>query len=206
MVIECVGVAGSGKSMLVSHLEKQHGVQTVPMYVSRYYSLVFLFRHPLLTLQWMNALVWECHATNTWRLFRFKLSVFSTTVGRMAYARMNYRTSDVVVLDEGMMQRLISLFESTISQEVALKWVRRMMVSDAVILAHLPEGTTERKIGTCRKRAFSVAYQMQWLEVIDHNAQMLFTALEHARTDTCTYNWSETKAVERVYECIKRRR
>ena len=42
---------------------------------------------------------------------RFKLAVFLSTVGRREYALKNYAKDDVVLLDEGVLQRLLSLSE-----------------------------------------------------------------------------------------------
>ena len=190
MIVECFGVPGSGKSTLVKKLVETGEYKTVPMYVGKWYALIFALRHPLFVSAWKWALVSECTKSHTWRLFRFKVAVFLDTIARMQYARSRFDRSDRVILDEGTLQRILSLYETQRSERSMRRWMRYLPQSDVVIETIYQGAALARKVGTERKKE-SPAYVASWLSIVAANRDTFGALIQQSDSARCAYTWND---------------
>jgi GTPase SAR1 family protein len=206
MIVECFGVPGSGKSTLTSKLVEREEFSTVPPYVSRWYSLLFMLRHPIFTTRWILALLSECKKTKTWTLLRFKVAVFLNTVGRIEYGHTHFSKEKIVILDEGIMQRMLSLLEERKTEKEFEAWMAYIPRPHTVIFCeNMSENISKRKVGTKRKQ-FGDEYAKEYSLVLEFNYWGLKEEIEKQKEEHCNFKWDENKNnLEEAIKCLKRR-
>ncbi len=201
MIVECFGLPGAGKSTLTTTLSHALDLEEVPAYVSKWHSFRFGLRHPLFVSGWVWRLFWHARQTKTKQLFRFKLSVFITTIGRLQYAQRLLRRQPLVILDEGLLQRLLALLEVAVPTPVMRRFVV-CLPNKMVALEVVSTASTRAKIGTQRGRE-TAAYQHAWQDVISTNFETLsaivpdfYPVIQFART-------TDTSNGERVTQALR---
>lgn len=192
MIIECYGVPGSGKSTITRALASAYGVPEVPKYVSRWRSISFMIYNPLFTLRWLVVLVWSIARSGLWKLFRFKLSVFLTTIGRVQYARsMSKKLGRPIFLDEGHTQRLLSLYETSPNVKTYQKLFNRFP-KDVIVVQVMYTGNRfdESRVGTYRS-SLGDKYAQNWRTVMDKNFITIAEALQNSQLRVVNYERDE---------------
>ena len=206
MIVECYGLPKAGKTTLVSHLTGTGSYHTVPPYVGKHYALLFLCKHFLLCLRYTWAVFHESARTRTWSLGRFKYAVFVNTVGRIEYVRWHHGPDDIVVLDEGFTQRLLSLYETRVTADTYRLFLSSYGASDLVVIVADPnQGVDGIRIGSMR-RTFGEQYGKEWQGIISHNYKSILEALEISGISQCYYERTdkgEDQGYGIVSACIK---
>jgi len=203
MIAECFGVPGSGKSVLTSRLSSRKGFGTVPRYVPRLQSFLFTVVHPIFVLLWVVTLMRECWQTHTWVLFRFKISVFANTIGRIQYADTHAQKENVTILDEGLLQRMLSLFETVQTPKRCALWLRYIPKTRVIVHTKSTDNVmTKQKLSTQRLQ-FGSEYEEKILAVLNTNYQNFKLAAERSELRQCSYEWDErADNLEETVLCI----
>jgi len=130
MIIECVGPPGSGKTTFVTEIAKSAtNINSITEPVARSYTYRYFFLHPVFVLWFCYRIVKEGINSKTLSLTRYKLALYADTIGRLAWAE-NHKES--FVLDEGLLQRLLSFYERQQSLEVLMR--------DVALVQHYTNG------------------------------------------------------------------
>jgi hypothetical protein len=203
MIVECFGLPGAGKTHVVERLIEKGLLSTVPAYSRRIHSVFFAAAHPLFFARFIFTLVRECARVQSWRLFRFKISVFLNTSGRLWTAR-HVPHEVKTIIDEGLLQRLLSLYESKQSPGVFERWISHMPKSDAVAMILYKEPLNDGvRVGTIR-RSMGISYEKQWRDVMIHNHTSIMVALEHRKIRTCIFYKGDdaVDSIEKLSQCL----
>ncbi|MFT5179644.1 MAG: GTPase SAR1 family protein [Candidatus Paceibacteria bacterium] len=191
MIVECVGVSGAGKTALVKKLSEKYGLNVVPDYPSKLYGYYFITCHPIFITHFILKLISESSKTKTWSLFRFKIAVLRNTIARIEYARFNFSKDEFVFLDEGTMQRMLSVFETKQTEDSYAKWFRYFPHTNMVICVNNKSSDiAQRKVGTRRKK-FGEEYVKNWFDTLKNNSDSIQKAITESEINHCQYHWNE---------------
>lgn len=121
-VVELFGLPGSGKSHVANLLTAYAEIDHIPQMVSRLDMLRGVVRSPGCALRWLRFLAIETVRGGEWGLARYRLSLIAHMFGRFARARASRH--GVVLLDEGFMQRVLSVSARRLSSQRVLTLMR----------------------------------------------------------------------------------
>ena len=108
-------------------------------------------------------------------MLRFKLSVFLNTISRIQFARSHCSTKEIVMLDEGLVQRLLSLFETEQPPSTYISLLRKMPIMDSVLyIEYTGESSVIKngRVGTLRS-SLGEDYAGVWKKVLMHQFSQL---------------------------------
>ncbi len=178
MIIECFGTPGSGKTRLLRELTaalpQSHAVQIVSRKEIVQGATRFALRHPVGFLVWMTEFL--LHANG---LYRYKLGLLLRAMAARSRAEALPKKT-VAFIDEGMVQRILSLFDKPLSK----KHIRFLLrVTPAPDLAIIMKGgdfgrfmTAEDRLGSVRALAGRVPLE-QWIKIVTQNAEAVAEVL-----------------------------
>lgn len=181
MIVEFIGVPGAGKTTTALALAQRfEGFSLPPKYPGKRYALLFLAQHPLFTLLWITALLREGLQTGTLSLARYKWAGFTYTCARFAYAVHHSKNgAHRFILDEGMAQRFLSLYERPRPVEVFESWLRFLPRADFTLSL---EGEPFDPYKTSpRRQKLGDKYLKGHRAALLHNQKMLAQALRLGR-------------------------
>jgi hypothetical protein len=205
MIVECFGIPGAGKSTVASLLATEFGFKEVPKQVPKKYWVQFLLQHPNFVCKWFFLLFRESFVERAMSLGRFKLAVFLNTLGRIQYARQNYSKEDLIVLDEGFLQRVFSLFESPQTSHVYDDLLKSIPAAHMVIqIEYNGVKFTESRVGTYR-RTKGEEYIKQWRHVMAQNFKKVSESLQRSKFDRILYvrNDEADESLTSIVQAIK---
>ena len=123
VIIELFGLPGSGKSTLLNNLKNQFpSIETIRPTSKGRGILRFFLRYPTLTLSWLIIVTSSSIFSGHWSLLRYRLSVLLSTYEAMGQALVSER--EVIILDEGLLQRALALYEEPRSAQQFLKLLK----------------------------------------------------------------------------------
>ena len=130
MIIEFFGVPGSGKTTLMRKLleampDSREARAATRREIARG-AIDFSIRHPVSFLIW--SIQFCMHARG---LFRYKLALLLRSMAARSHAE---RSDGVVFLDEGMVQRLLSIFDTPLSEQKVRFLLHHTPMPDAVVV------------------------------------------------------------------------
>lgn len=191
MIIECFGLPGAGKSTVTELFAKESKVFVVPKYVSKRYGMYYALLHPRITTRWLLVSFIEGRRVGGFKLARFKLAVFFHTLSRYQWARMHNQADRLVILDEGLAQRLLGLYEKEMNEQHYQGWVKHLP-GDTTIVQILYTGNQshEVRVGTFRQQ-LSQTYQASWRQVLEANHVHLGAALSGSSKNMLRYERDE---------------
>lgn len=187
MHIEFIGLPGAGKSTCARDLIATHTGYVSARNANRVLSVQFIFLHPYTSFYWIVQMLRETIVSGTWKLMRFKMSLLLHTFAQTQFA---VRTKERVILDEGLMQRVLSVFETKKTEKDMVRILKHVVMPDVLIEVSGGEST----FGQGRKSAvhrgvLGDAYLVRWEEIARHNYQMLLRALQKIFAVHMKYNW-----------------
>lgn len=206
MIVECFGIPGAGKSTVTSLLVKEFGFKEIPKQVPKIYGTQFLLRHPFFVCMWCFLLFRESLFVCSFSLGRFKLAVFFNTIGRIQYASKHYSKEDLVVLDEGLMQRIFTLFESPKVPEIFHAILKKIPVEHLILqIEYVGVDFTESRVGTYR-RTKGEEYVRNWRKIMAENFKSLSESLKQSKFYRIIYvrNDGPDTALETIVQDLKR--
>lgn len=182
MIIECFALPEVGKSTIIKDLQQQYGVKVVSHEsISRSSALMFMLRHPISVARFVLTFLKEGMGDlGGWQIVRFKLSVFVSTISRIQLAGSKYDRQDIVIIDEGLVQRLLSLYESKQPAGKYISLLKSIPLADSILFLEY-KGESDRikngRVGTMR-RSVSDEYTEAWRSTMLHNYHSLVDALK----------------------------
>lgn len=182
MIIECFALTEVGKSTLVNDLSERYGVKFISEQESSLFSaFLFALKHPVSISRLVLLFLKEGLSGKVpWKITRFKLSVLKTTMSRLYDADKKFSDDDIVIIDEGLVQRLFSLYETKQSIDTYLKLIDLIPLSDSILFLEY-KGDSARikqgRVGTMR-RSVSEEYTKEWQATMLHNYFALRDALQ----------------------------
>ena len=192
MFIECFGIPGAGKTTVTKILEDTLGASVVPIHVPKRYVFLFLLHNPVFSVRWMLLLVRACNSDNVWHLFRFKLSLFLNTAGRVHMAQQLDRKGKFVILDEGLVQRVFSLYETKQTSDVYQRIIAMLPISHTVLsVVYTGEIYTAGRVGTVRSK-LGGDYKKQWQNIMKDNFQRMSEVITKQKFSVIHYSRDES--------------
>jgi hypothetical protein len=182
MIIECFALPEVGKSTIINNLQEQYNVKAVPLEsIGRKSAFLFALKHPISVSRFVLTFLKEgVGDLGGWQIVRFKLSVFASTMSRIQLAGSNYVREDIVIIDEGLIQRLLSLYETKQPASKYVSLLKKIPLADSMLFLEY-KGESERikngRVGTMR-RSVSDAYTEAWRSTMLHNYHSLVDALK----------------------------
>ncbi len=192
MIIECFALPEVGKSTIIENLKKEYGVKSIPQeYSNKKGALFFFLRQPFSTAKFVFILLKEGFGNKGgWKIIRFKLSVFISTISRLEKVNDQYSDEEIVIIDEGIVQRLLSLYETKQPAERYVSILKKMPLADSVLFLEY-KGESDRikngRVGTMR-RSINDEYTEAWRSTMLHNYNSLVTALKSTNLVNVSYS------------------
>lgn len=187
MIIEFFGVPGGGKTQILRQLViiMPDAVEARPMTRTAIilWASYFVLRHPLSSFVWMVELL--LHSNGMLR-YKFVLLIRSMSARAMA----ERSRASFVFVDEGLLQRLLTIFDEPLSPRHIGFLISMTPLSDAVVVvkggefgrftvAHNRFDSPRVKVGEERLQ--------KWMENVRMNARSVQNALQHhIRIVECT--------------------
>lgn len=134
MTVEFFGVPGAGKTRVLRKLAQSIPGATEALETSRsgiaFGAAHFAFRHPLSFFVWMTQLCWYSNG-----LFRYKLGLLLRAMAaRMRAESQSRRGASVVFVDEGLLQRILTIFDNPIDGRHAAFILKMTPVAEIVVV------------------------------------------------------------------------
>lgn len=204
MIIECFALPEVGKSTLIKDLKTRYDIKTVPeQTVSYLNAFYFTFKNPVAISRFILIFLKESiYDKGGWKIFRFKLAVFINTITRLQIAKRNFSHNEIVMIDEGFIQRLLSLYETKQPVSKYISLLKKIPLADSVLFLEY-NGESARikngRVGTIR-RSISDSYTEEWRLTMLHNYQSLKEALFILKLVNTSYvrdddNWFNLKLI-----------
>jgi hypothetical protein len=141
MIVEFFGASGAGKTTLMRELLRKmpeaaevraHTKLEVVLGAAR-----FLLRHPISFISWSVHLY--AHSSG---LFRYKAGLLARAMAARAMAEARDRRDAIIFIDEGMLQRILTVFDTALSPEEITSLVHHTPLPGALLV--LPGGSFAR--------------------------------------------------------------
>lgn len=204
MIIECFGLPGAGKTTVAKLFAGEKEVIMVPEYVSKWTGVFFAVRNISFVLQISLTLFREGMKAGGWQLARYKVAIFYHTLCRYAWAVKCDGPSQFLVLDEGLIQRLLGLYESFQADRVYQRILKRLP-SKGVVVEIMYDGKKfpDPKVSELR-RSFGDLYQREWGDVLAANYQKISGNLHLTKYRIVQYRRDEEdREIDTLFHYIK---
>lgn len=181
MIIEFYGLPGSGKTTIARALEKKDPAKFVYLHTSPRKEIIklvplFFIHHIGITIFWLKELFFKCFKSHFFPLFRYKLHLLLITFVQYQKAK-NYKNK-VVLLDEGFLQRILSIYESRLTKDKIIHYFNHLIKADLIVFTKNSESEFSRFISSSHKdqsprTKLGEEYLSQWMEITRSNYQMI---------------------------------
>ncbi len=179
VIVELYGLSGAGKSALGRELAAADPmVKLVRPQKKTMHLVYFIVRNPVTFGFWMYQMMKYAVVYGDIKLLRHRVSILLSTFA--AFAAAQREQAGIVVLDEGLFQRIFSIYEQKRSAEELLSLVRSIPQVRMVVVVNRNDGHFLRyQPGADNPRArMGEAYMTAWKDIILHNHASLQAALK----------------------------
>jgi cytidylate kinase len=192
MIIECFALPEVGKSTIIQDLMERYDIRYVPPQAAyRRGALWYAAKHPASFCFFIVTILKESMAYRVgWQITKFKLSVFIRTVSRLYYLEKGAQKDEIAIIDEGLVQRLLSLYETKQSVKKYESLLSKLPLADSILFLEYT-GESDRirngRVGTTR-RSISEEYTQAWRATMMHNYRSIVEALRSHDLITSSYS------------------
>jgi hypothetical protein len=160
--IELFGLPGTGKTTYLKSLD----FDKKDFYISRFRFIEFIFLLFVIIVQTLKS--------KTYKLFRFKLSLLLNY-----YSKKNNIKGNVIYLDEGILQRILSIYEEKLSFETLDKIFKFIKISDEVLIIDFRYNLFNRYNHKDNVRlSIGDDYIDNWKDIIEFNFSLMTEYLQ----------------------------
>ena len=202
MIAEVYGLPGSGKSTIARGLVAlPEGVCTLVDFHSKGERYKFILRfvalHPILFVRWMRVLM--AHRL----LFWYKLHLLSVTFAKVAKAEI--LSAPLVLVDEGLLQRLLTVFDRPIEKTQVARLLPKAYRNGTVRIVHMTGGDfyrfeSERQKDNSPRVKQGRAYLDAWKELQRENSSRIVS--EFAALDLPVVSFEKEATPDAVYRSL----
>jgi hypothetical protein len=133
MIVEFLGASGAGKTTLVRELLRRMPDASEARAHTKWQVIFgaarFLLRHPISFMSWSTYLC--SHSSG---LFRYKAGLLARAMAARAIAEARDRRGAIMLIDEGMLQRVLTIFDEVLPSEKITSIVRHTPLPGALIV------------------------------------------------------------------------
>lgn len=178
MIIEVIGLPGSSKSTLCKEIVKEisnaHIIEAPKRFPRLFYFLSYSLKHPMFILFWKTKILQE----GSVGLYRYIFHLWWTSVAKYEKA---LSQRGISIIDEGMVQRILTVFEHKVSEKTIKKALNNILIPDIMVIS--VDGTFDRFVKwdnknnspRCKK---GQKYLEDWKDIITHNHDILLKVLK----------------------------
>ncbi|MEK7118427.1 MAG: glycosyltransferase [Patescibacteria group bacterium] len=143
MIVELVGLPGSGKTTFAKRLSEREGWSVVSIAFRSelvFYNALFFFQHPV---DFLRGLLWLCRYCGFWKLWYTKFTNLFL-VHNATY--MKARKYPRAIIDQGHHQNVISLFDRIVADDVIDRYVRFLPKPDILCFFIADDETRTKRL------------------------------------------------------------
>jgi len=142
MIVEFYGLPGSGKTTLAKNLSQKNPEEFLYFHSSPRkeiikYGFLFFLSQPQMFLFWLKELFRECLKKHFLQLFRYKLHLLLISITQ--YQKAKKYPQKIILLDEGLFQRILTIYEKKINEEKIKKCFANIPKIDLLVFCQNPE-------------------------------------------------------------------
>lgn len=188
MIVEFFGVPGGGKTQILRQLvtsipDAREALVTERFTIARS-ALSFALTHPLSFIVWMTEL---CFYANG--LFRYKFGLLLRSMAARAEAE-NRNRSQLMFIDEGLLQRMLTIFDTPLTRRHITFLLKMTPLSDVVVIVRGGEFgrfvTAHNRLNSPRVKVGEKRFQ-EWMNNVRANALVVESLLPlYTRVAVCT--------------------
>lgn len=185
VTVELYGLSGAGKSTLAETMAQKDPLVKIMRPTRRGIGVIyFAHRNPALFFSWIFEMFRFALLHGRWNFFRHRLAVLLSTfesVGRAQKER-----GGIVVLDEGLFQRIFSIHEKENTVEELKALIKYMPLPNLLVVVDRKNGTFRwQKEGSLHPRAGqSEEERTLWSSMIQQNHKHLMQVLQDLHVPT----------------------
>lgn len=187
MIVEFFGVPGSGKTTTLKRLVRESSLKSQEIHIKgrievMLYLLLFVCIHPIKAIYWFYLLYQHSHG-----LFGYKRSLLLRSIALVMKASVCDEEDRVTYIDEGLLQRSLSLFEGYMTPADVVRIYRYAIRPDVVLI--FLEGTFSRYEdrhgqNTSPRMKKGKDYFISWKQQTEENVHRFF---EYIKTTDMFY-------------------
>lgn len=178
MIVEFFGEPGSGKTTLLKNVaaflgEKAEYIRPLSYGSAVGHFALFIVLHPRDAFFWLRA------ALGQRELLRYKLGLLARTMATLQKAALSH--SEVVLVDEGLLQRALSVYESALSPEETARMREHARYSKCVVVCRggdFSRFTSEPDRFNSPRVRQGPERLARWMEIVRTNASRIEAILE----------------------------
>ncbi|MEK7208973.1 MAG: hypothetical protein AAB677_01790 [Patescibacteria group bacterium] len=179
-IIEFFGPSGAGKTTTARRLAQvltAEYLEFSSLKEQRYYFWLAIWRRPGRAIYLIIYTIWE--GRSAWSLLRHKLFLLSTHLAMTEKAHMRTKQNQIVILDGGLGQYALSLYEHHVTDQELSRYVRRHLGAHVYIMlsAAASRRWQRMKVRGRQPRQKLPINHDTWQEIMEHNTDKLIKVL-----------------------------
>ena len=175
MVIEFFGVPGSGKTTGARYLSSELGIPFVKGGEGKSTSAVMCaITHPVKTSFFLVVALQQTAHSHTWALFRWRIR---TILGTFSILHRATRHGSDTIVDEGLLQRVLSIYEEALTEANASRIVRLLSPELVVYITDTERQFQRYNDSTHPRRRLGDGYMDRWKDIVRQNTGLLYRSL-----------------------------